>query len=194
MVLTAFGSCHRRQETAEVASTVLSGAFTYDTGYFTELRESKTAEFPVQLVNERYVLGIKKLSGIGELLQKEPESEFFKYFSGLVVRNLRENDKLELVEQETVEDFTVQNRPGVVQFLHMRLPENRSTVPAYIPADADEVYLYYFHYFFPPDYWYFAAVARQRLSSDDIAYIVKFIDRMDFTWQPAASEDGEAEP
>ncbi len=201
LAVLALGSCRERQggrgkkpDWVEVTSTTLHVTFTYDRNVFTDLVESSTAEFPVRLVSRHYTLGLKRLSGVGGFLAKEPGSDFFKFFSGGIVRSFIDHNGMSLLEQETLEDFTAQGRPGVVQFLHMQLPEKRSRVPAYIPSDVEEVYLYYFHYYFPPDYWYFAAIARQRLSPEDIAYIVSFIDRVDFTWRPAETEAGEPEP
>lgn len=197
--LMVLGSCRERgsgrssrPDRVEASSETLHIAFSYDRNFFTSLLENERAEFGVKLVSERYVLGLKKLSGVGRLLAKEPGSEFFKFFSGEVLHNLQRYG-MKLVEQETVEDFTAQGRPGAVQFLHMQLPEDRSRAPAYLPADVDEVYLYYFHYYYPPDYWYFAAIARGRLSPEDVAYIEHFIDGIDFAWQAPEGEDGEAD-
>jgi len=191
LTATLIGSCRDRggsrpakPDWVQGTSEVLGIAFNYDRNFFTRFTESKTAEFPVRLSSDRYELGAKKLFGIGALLLKEPGSDFFKYFSGETLHHFQDHYGMELTEQETVEDFTAQNRPGGVQFMHMKLPEDRSRLPLYVPTDVDEVYLYYFHYYFPPDYWYFAAISKQRLSENDIAYAVKFIEGVDFTWQP----------
>lgn len=182
-LLTACTQAARQKQStpkqASLTSRILGATFIYDASEFTSVVESEFAEFPVIFEGRRWNLGIKKLAGIGRLLTKEPDLAFYQYFSGEVVYSFRDKNKMRLLEKETIEEFKAKGKNGAIQFLHFSLPAEKHLVPRFIPKDTSEIYLYYFHFLYPPDYWYFVVISKIRLEKPELDKVISLIEKSD---------------
>ncbi len=163
------------------SSELLGISFRYNTDEFPEVIQDISSEFPVILQGDGYSLGIKKIGGIGDLVAKEPDKNFYQFFSGEILYEFRDKNNMKLAEQETIEEFTAKSRKGAIQFMHFVMPEEQVYRPKFIPPELKEVYLYYFHFIYQSDYWYFAIISEKKVDRALINRVIKLIDEASFT-------------
>jgi len=168
------------KNSAPFTSNLLGISFKYQSDQFTEVIENNMAEFPLTLKGKDYDVGIKSLKGVAPTLARAPGRDFFLFFSGEIVRGFSEDHKMKLLEPERIQEFTAKGKPLAMQFLHYKLPEQKDLIPSFIPQDASEIYLYYFHFVFPPDYWNFVAISKRKLTDTEVQSIVTFIENVKF--------------
>ncbi len=180
------GSKEEKPKELKFTSRILNLSFTYRTEEISEIVEDEMSEFTVILKGKDYDLAIKKLAGVGRLVEKDPETPFYQFLSGEVLYTYRDKHGMKLAEKETIEDFSAKGKKGAIQFMHFTMPENSNLYPRFISPDLKEVFLYYFHFLFPPDYWYFTVISARKLDYAELRGIIRFIEEADF--QPPASE------
>jgi len=170
-------------------SPALAIRVTYDPEVFTTIVSEDSAEFPLFLRSAVYDLGIKRIRAAGILLAKEPQADFFQFFAQQVRFQLIE-EGLTALEPEVDEEFTAQGKAGLCQILHFRNPEDIRLIPSYVPQVPNaEYYLYYYHFYSEPDYFFFTAISRRALTADQRAELMALIDAVEFNAQPMVEEE-----
>lgn len=174
--------------TTTVFSSELGIRITYEPAKYYSIASNAAAEFPLTFSASDCTIGIKRLSNVGILLQKDPQVDFFRFFAQQVRFDLIDVGKLSPMQPEVNEEFTAQGKPGLRQILHFAIPKDMENLPSFVPQEPGaEVWIYYHHFYYKPDYYFFVAVSRQALPKEQLDEVVKLIETAQFHAQPLAN-------